>query len=965
MRVALLSLVLLSASVARAADVAVVITESPNGAVERTVARALADGGYAVRSLDFAGAVRSGALEGARLVALPDATRLPLDLHAPLEHHLHGGGHLVALGLPAWHTTLIRVGGRWVDAGEYAKQAAVFPSGAPHPIPSGIVLNTSAWSRSANDLNSPAAYETLGPMEFPTIHATVDRLTNWDTLTSPPVPQPFAPGEDRTVFVAKGGPRTTALAVEWIEKDGARWIGTVVLTPEWRRYEMRPEDFKFWPSASGRGGPGDRFNPANADRISFGLAFSHTGTAGGRHEWWVRGIGAATAAQAPLSGVNSAESVDGLYPAWKSFRITDARAVLRPARHPLCDGLTMTASLAGARSTHPRPSGAGFGKNRPRRWLPVIEARTPDGVWRGAPGVLYLNDGERYGRGVWAVYGIADRSLYSSEAFRRHLTRVARFTRGPRLYEAGTKWFTVFQDEGTAFGARVVSPKPGAVVEMRFLDRRGRTFLARRWPADGVEPGRIGPVPAAAAPVSVEARLLSNGVVIDSIRHELHVYRPSPRPRFVTVKDGRFLLDRKPWKAHGVNYMPSSGIARDREEQDDFEHWIGASAYDPAIVGRDLDNVKRLGLNAVSIFIYNRSLEDGNLLDILRLCAERGIRVNLSLRPGTPMDDRQWDLIRPIIERYRLKENDTVFAYDLAWEPNWGSRAARAEYDDRWSDWVRARYGSIDAAEKEWGYPARRAGRGIEGPSDKEVTFDGDWRRMVLDYRDFLGELLRERYGAQRNRVRSVDPNHLVSFRMSEAGNPTFQWEGFLPYDFPKLADAVDFLAPEAYGRIGGWEQVRPGWFEVQYARAVAPQLPVVWAEVGLSAWEPGLDEPPPSRLGAQETYFRDFYRMMTASGANGIFYWWFPGGYRTNEDSDYGILNPDGTFRPASRVIRDNAKAFLASPAPVKTDATVEVQTGLTCDGPWGLYQQARDRWWELVAEGKSPALQLVPSGR
>jgi hypothetical protein len=944
----------------RSADTAVVITENPGGGPERTVARALVDGGYAVRTLRFDAAVQAGALDGVRMVALPDATRLPLDLHAPLERHLHRGGHLVALGLPAWRTALIRIGGKWVDADAYAKQAAIFPAGAPHPVPSGILLKTSDWTRSANNLNSPAAYEALGPMDFPTIHATVDDLTSWDTLTSPSLPRPFAPGEDRTVFVAKGGPRTTALAVEWIEKDGARWIGTVVLTPEWRRYEMRPEEFKFWPSASGRGGPGDRFQPANADRISFGLAFSHTGTVGGRHEWWVRAVGTATAAQAPLSAIQGAESIDGLYPAWKSFRISDPEATMRPAAHPLTDGLALRAPLTGARSPHPRPSGAGFGKSRPRRWLPLLEAYSPTGVWRGAPGALYLHDGDRYGQGVWAVYGIADRGFYASEPFRRHLTRVARFTRGPRLYEGGTSWYTVFPDEGATYGARVVSPEPGNTVEMRFVDRSGKTLLGRRWRADAIEPGRIASLPRAKGPLAVETRLVRGGVVLDRIRQELHVWQASRPPRFITAKDGRFLQGGRPWKAHGVNYMPSSGIARDRGEQDDFEYWMGASAYDPEIVSRDLDNVKRLGLNAVSIFIYNRSLEDGNLLDILRQCTERGIKVNLSLRPGTPMDDGQWDLIRPIIEKYRLKENDTVFAYDLAWEPNWGNRGARAVYDGRWTGWVRARYGNIEAAEKAWGYTARRAGSDIEGPSDREVTFDGAWRKMVLDYRDFLGELLRERYGAQRQRVLGVDPNHLVSFRMSEAGNPTFQWEGFLPYDFPKLAEAVDFLAPEAYGRIGDWEKVKPGWFEVQYARAVAPGLPVVWAEVGVSAWEPGRDEAPGDRLEAQETYFRAFYRMMNAAGANGIFFWWYPGGYRTNEDSDFGILNPDGTDRPASRAIRDNAAAFLASAAPVKTDATVEVQTGLTCDGPWGLYQQAMDRWWELVAAGKSPALRL-----
>ena len=42
---------------------------------------------------------------------------------------------------------------------------------------------------------------------------------------------------------------------------------------------------------------------------------------------------------------------------------------------------------------------------------------------------------------------------------------------------------------------------------------------------------------------------------------------------------------------------------------------------------------------------------------------------------------------------------------------------------------------------------------------------------------------------------------------------------------------------PGGYGRIGDWERVRPGWFTVAYARAAAPDLPVLWAEFGTSVW--------------------------------------------------------------------------------------------------------------------------------
>ena len=40
-------------------------------------------------------------------------------------------------------------------------------------------------------------------------------------------------------------------------------------------------------------------------------------------------------------------------------------------------------------------------------------------------------------------------------------------------------------------------------------------------------------------------------------------------------------------------------------------------------------------------------------------------------------------------------------------------------------------------------------------------------------------------------------------------------------------------------------------------------------------------------------------YRMFIESGADGVFFWWYPGGFRLGENSDFGIINPDGTTDP------------------------------------------------------------------
>lgn len=122
----------------------------------------------------------------------------------------------------------------------------------------------------------------------------------------------------------------------------------------------------------------------------------------------------------------------------------------------------------------------------------------------------------------------------------------------------------------------------------------------------------------------------------------------------------------------------------------------------------------------------------------------------------------------------------------------------------------------------------------------------------------------------------------------------------------------------------------------------------------------PGLDEPSPDRLKLQAEFFRAFYRMMQASGSNGIFYWWNAGGFRTGENSDFGVLNPDGTDREASRVIRDNAASFLRSPAPMRPDALLPIGLWTRADGLFGIYEETAPQFWKLVEQGKQPGLAI-----
>jgi hypothetical protein len=400
--------------------------------------------------------------------------------------------------------------------------------------------------------------------------------------------------------------------------------------------------------------------------------------------------------------------------------------------------------------------------------------------------------------------------------------------------------------------------------------------------------------------------------------------------------------------------MPSSGIGIGGEV---FEQWLDRAAYDPEIIDRDLRRIQDLGLNSVSAFVYRRALPAMNLLDFLRRARDLGLRVNLSLRPGTPMDFR-WQEMRELIEGFRLAENDTVFAYDLAWEPSHYDHRHQRSYAPLWAEWAVKRHGSLEAAERAWGVPMPREDGKPGVPPSSMLVNDGPWRKLVADYRAFLDDLVGSRYAEARRLVRSVDPRHPVSFRMQHAGDPTLNWEALLPYDFPGLRDAIDIWEPEAYGRIGDWDRVKAGSFTAAWARMWDPSKPLIWAEIGYTVWDPSLSAPSPGRQEFAARYYRDFYRMMRESGADGVFFWWWPGGFRLNENSDFGIIEPDGTDRPVTRVIREEGRRFLEAPKPPPPDRWIEVDRDRDARGLFGIYEAVGEEYWRAVSGGKTPGL-------
>lgn len=910
------------------------------------------------------------------LLVISDAGSVPASSTLSIERYLGQGGDLIALKTPLGRRQLVDFGGKWVGRQEYQiEHAASLPPNVLADFKPGSITN---WRRISSHMSHPTSHEIAPDGPGPGLHAlhvTISKLEGWDTFVSPDLEAPFAEGHTLTVFAARGGPRTKQLSIEWTEKDGSRWIAVVALTRQWRQYILTPRDFAYWTSNPKRGQPGDQFNPANAQRMSVGLAFSHTGIDPRRHEYWVGPVGTMkmTDGHKELLTATNLPKMDTLCPQYKMFECRDVATLIGRDDQVIIDrGGFENASMI--RSPHPRPRGGGFDKGRNWRWIPLIEARTANGDWRGTPATVMVHAEGPFKGGVWASFGIEDASWYKSRQALEAIGQVARaIRRGVFILDGGTNFYTFFEDQPITAGVRVINlndaQTDGYATRVTLVDRlTNKEAWKKSWPLQ-LAPGEIVTVTDSFKPrlwpsdgFICTAEILVDGEPVDRVVHEVNVYRPKADPQFITVKDRQFMLDGKRWRAHGINYMPSSGIGT--EDGPYFEHWIGARSYDPEVIQRDLEHVKDLGYNAVSIFTYHQSIQAQNLLDILRRLDLLGIKANLSLRPGTPMDFR-WAEMREIIEHYRLAGNDTVFAYDLAWEPSFGKHENRLMWDEAWANWIVERYGSIENAERDWAFKAPRDSSGkITNPSAQHIDTDGDWRRMTAAYRRFLDTLLYEKYSRARRLVLGIDPNHLVSFRMSEAGNPDYRWEGRINYDFPYLASAVDFLAPEAYGRIGDWEKVKPGWFEFEYARWAAPQKPMIWAEMGVHTWELSVMDTSPDWLAFQADYYRDFYRMLIASGAEGIFSWWYPGGFRVGENSDYGVINPDGSDRPVSKVIREHTSQFLDAPPAGPVDHWIEIDRDRHPDGLAGIYDTAKDEFWQAIEAGKTPGLRTAGTG-
>ncbi|MGC9326694.1 MAG: hypothetical protein ACP5I1_03595, partial [Candidatus Hinthialibacter sp.] len=348
----------------------------------------LLDQGFSIKRMDAQALQDKAELNTSRydLLILPNAASLPYKSMPVIESYIQQSGDLLALNAPAFTQLLWRFGDAWLSEKDWRKRLA-------EVAPPKILFDfddddddLSLWRRSSNTPDSPARHWLDDGVTGKALHVSVDNMTGWDTLSSPPLQNPFPPGHSLICFYAKGFGETRTLSLECTEKDGSRWIAVFPVAVNWTRIVLAPGDFHFWDSVKTRGGAGDRLNPQNVEYMRIGVAWTHTGPRGGKYEYGIDDLGTAPNPLGEKPGEwGSIPRLEGLCPSYKFYPLTDVASIKRSQSViPFAASSThqqVFSIPSRIQAHHPRPTGKGFNKDREWRWIPLLEAYGPNGEW--------------------------------------------------------------------------------------------------------------------------------------------------------------------------------------------------------------------------------------------------------------------------------------------------------------------------------------------------------------------------------------------------------------------------------------------------------------------------------------------------------------------------------------------------------------------------------------------------------
>lgn len=948
----------------------------------------LSAAGFLVESMDW-NSVGDLSLEPSciDLLILTKARDVPAFLQNRVRDYLKLGGRFISLGGPPFENEYYSVNNREIPLSRLSHKLS---EGEFDKTPLFDMENPSTINSFRKDVWNPDNKQVIGDASISLkaegttgnlcLCYSVDNFYINESFEAPISPPS---GHNALGFWLRADENTHTVSISLTDKNGNMFKTRVTPSVEYQYFMLTKRDFTYVGNNQERSAPAPAgIDISEATLICIGHALSHAYSTAGGHRFLIDDI-----STGKIALLNDEQVIiDGLYPPYKFYPITNAvrivssasQSILPPAEYELTDSLF---------SLSPRPQASGTNKGRRFRFIPLIEAYDDKSFRCGYAGYIMLN--YSYGQlssdvegSAIGVFTPSDDLFYQNGGEDAVIATALALTAPVLLIEGGADEYIYLPDQAPICGAAVLVREQVDLSEYLITIIAGVQTITctadelsvvksqENWEIRGVT------TDFSSFTGEVTVTLTKDGQVIDSICHSIEIYtaKPIEECHFAQIQAGQneVHINGSPVRFFGVNYMPSSNIGIDVFPE--FEHYVSSYAYDPEVIENDIRKIAEVGLNAVSIFFYyDPSIVSNNILHLVELCRKHGLYVTLSLRPhANPFDFNKAEL-EEMISRYHFNENDNIVGYDIAWEryvgtyePCYGNFAGRKSFDRAFNRYLLQYFGSYDAAEKLTGCILPRDEQGnVIGLSDDQLRVDGQHTPLVAFYRRCIDHEVIRAHVAARDFIKSIDPNHLITARSGDASGIPLVDPGVYGYDFTSLVPALDFFSPESYALSDEATSMRQGIFTNLYARYANADAVIQWMEFGKSVWTGSNFIDNHSSLEAQAEYFKGFFDMLLAGHTAGLYAWWWAGGYRVLEQSDFGTINPDGSDRPVTCVFRDYARRFINAPLLAKPSTFFSIDRDLHSDGIRSVYRSLEESIFSAISQGKAIALVDEGMGR
>ena len=877
------------------------------------------------------------------LIVITDGSRIADDILTGIEAYRKKGGKVIVLGGPvASEIPSLRADGSYLTTEEFLAESEE------------ITLQFNASDK--KNLNkvgrnaSNPVKRTLSVGDFGLGHNSLklenDFFTGWDLMTFPI----SAKEEDTVLCFNFRGSGASNLYIELYMEDGTRWLGpSLPVTDDWTFTVLKQSDFGLY------SGTNTDFRFSEIKNLWIG----GTGlTEGQGYELCLDSISTGT------FELPKAVSAEGLTEKNDFYRITNGasltayagQAIVAARDYHLPDGVW---------STLKRMESTGCGLGRGDRFIPLLEVSDAKGLHCGYGAWLSL----RSNTGALALFPLAS-AFYDENGLNAVKDAAEYLLAGNFLLEGGTGSFVFEPDTEKIEVKASYLTAENVTLRLSFLsgDKVLKTTDTNLSAAQKKAAKSDTLVLSGEKPDRVVAELVKDGKTVDKISQEILVYTPSSESErnYVTLKDGGFSQSGKAVHPVGVNYFGCYGGVVSSNA------FTANAVFDPYLVRRDLERIKEIGFNAIAVQIspYADGEEvlngkNRNMIMVLSIARELGLYVDVYL----PFED---DISKcgKIISALHLSDFDNLIAYDIFWEGAQGryadlSASAKSALGKEWNAFLTEQFGSAAKASGLIGMTCPSV-PDYDALFVKENATEAE-ARLAAVLRRFLDDHYGARFGSSCERIRTVDPNHLISFRCCDAGLPTAVSKTPSYYDFSSFCGALDFVSPEGYGFTSYQYDASSyeGAFAEAYARLVSGPVPTVWKEFGWSVWGGSNDVPKQSNLDYCGKVYRKVYDAVLLGQGGGTYAWWYTGGLRPGEGSDYGVVGPDGSDRPASLVVREYAAKMKALvPAGAKeADVIFTVDRDLYANGLKGIYDSIEAEFKAALDAGKT--VSLVSAGK